>query len=58
MLSHLSYLIQNADCNSRPAASDESNQSVAQVATISAETAQAMGHATHAIAELTQRRRC
>ena len=58
VLSHLADLIQNADCNSRPAASDEINQSVEQVATISAETAQAMGHATHAIAELTQRRRC
>ena len=54
VLSHLADLIQNADCNSRPAASDEINQSVEQVATISAETAQAMGHATHAVAELTQ----
>jgi methyl-accepting chemotaxis protein len=44
----------NTDCNSRPAASDEINQSVEQVATISAETAQAMGHATRAVAELTQ----
>lgn len=33
------------------AASDEINQSVEQVATIT-ETAQAMGHATHAVAEL------
>ena len=36
------------------AASEEINQSVEQVATISAETAQAMGNATHAVAELMQ----